>query len=1208
MTEDPKQNTPFVHLHTHSHYSMLDGMGKIPDLVAKAVADGQPALAITDHGAMYGAVEFYKECVGHGIKPIIGCEVYIAPRTLSDKVPRVDANSYHLILLAKNEKGYKNLIKLTTIAHLDGYYYKPRVDKKTLKEHAEGLVALSACIKGEIPSKALESIDKGQSTVREYLEIFPKEDFYLEVQHHPNLSNQDSANKLMFRLAEEFGLKVVATNDIHYINSLDADAQDALLCLQTGKMVDDSNRLSMMSDDYSLLSTEKMLENFHDHPEVITNTVEVVDKCNLTLKLGGMILPEFPIPEESTLDSYFKLLCRKGLNRIYGSKKLTDVEIEKLNGEEAKASDLYLPQEVWDRYTYELGVIEKMGYQGYFLIVADFVNWAKSQKIAVGPGRGSAVSSIVSYALNITELDPIRYDLLFERFLNPDRISMPDIDMDFADSRRGEVIEYVVRKYSADHVSQIITFGTMAARMAVRDVGRVLGMSYSEVDVIAKMIPFGRTLNQTFEEIPEFKTLVSADPRAKKLIDIARKLEGVARHASTHAAGVVITKDKLIEYLPIQKAAKGDISTVTQYSMGPIEDLGLMKMDFLGLSNLTIIQNALRIIRKTKEKEIDITNIPLDDGKTYKLLSRGDTIGVFQLESDGMQRYLKELKPSVFEDIIAMVALYRPGPMQWIDDFIARKHGRREIEYVHPLAKHALEKTYGVIVYQEQVMQIAKDMAGFSGGQADTLRKAMGKKIPELMKKVGKEFIAGAVKNGVSKKIAESLYTSLQDFAQYAFNKAHSACYAMIAYQTAYLKAHFPSEFMAALMTSEQNDLDKLAICIDECKRMGISVLPPAANESFEDFGVVRENGNVRFGLSAIKNVGAGVAEMIVEERKKNGKFANLENFVTRLDGKVINKKTLESLAMAGALDDIAERNQVLANLEKILTAGTSFQKNKNSGQVSLFAEEGGKEIAKIDLEDVPPADKKQRLAWEREFLGMYVSEHPMSDIIPQLAPYQLKKLAEITEEHEGEFLRVAGIITGVQEILTRKNNQRMAFIKVEDQTKNLEVLIFPKVLALDPSLYIIDKVIVVDGFVSNKDGELKILAEAVYPIEKDKTIREFQKRPNRKNGSSGFNGKGAPRSRNETKLTTHPPQLEEILVITIPKNADSTILTEIKEVLTTHPGKNPVIVRVPKNGEDLPDGSQGYKEMRTKSRVDSSPVVRRKLKEIVGNENILQQ
>ncbi len=1210
MSENDKQQPGFVHLHTHSHYSMLDGMGKIPDLVKKAKEQGAKSLALTDHGVMHGAVEFYEECTDADIKPIIGCEVYVAPRTLKDKVPRVDAHPYHLILLAKDMTGYKNLIQLTTQAHLDGYYYKPRVDKNLLKKYSKGLIASSACVQGEIPRKALESLEKGREAVKEYIDIFGKDNFCLEVQHHPSVEQQDKSNKLMFKLAEEFGLKVVATNDIHYVEKEDAEAQDALICLQTSRVMTDEGRMTMADDDYSMKSPKELLGEFPDHPEVLENTVKVADMCNLKLELGGIIIPDFPVPDGHTLHSYFLECCYLGLNKRYGKKPIKKEALTV--GAEPTPEQLQITNEIWERFKYEASVIEKMGYEGYLLIVSDFTVWSKEHGIAVGPGRGSGAGSIILYSLDITDLEPLRYGLLFERFLNPDRISMPDIDMDFADDRRHEVIEYVSKKYGRDHVAQIITFGTMAARMAIRDVGRVLSLSYSEVDIIAKLIPLGSSLEDALSSVSELKEIYNGDAKVKKCIDIAKRLEGVVRHASMHAAGVVISKNPLTEYVPLQEAQKGDISTVTQYSMDPIEHLGLLKFDFLGLTNLSIIQNTLRIIRKTQDQNIDILEIPIDDKKTYELLAEARTTGVFQLESDGMKRHLRDLKPNRFEDIIAMVALYRPGPMQFISSFVARKHGREKIVYPHPKAENALKETYGIVVYQEQLMQLATDMANFTGGQSDTLRKATGKKIKKLMIKIGKEFVEGCVKNNIDKSIADKLYDDMQDFAQYSFNKSHAACYGLIAYQTAYLKAHYPSEFMASLMTSAQDDLDKLAICIQECEEMKIKVLPPSINESFEEFGVVKESGNVRFGLSAIKNVGIQVAEEVVDERKSNGIYKDIEDFITRLGPKVINKKSMESMAMAGALDDLGERAELLYNMEKILAYAGSLQREKISGQDSLFGEEEVAKAAKLKFESVPPAEKKQRLAWERELLGMYISEHPLSDISHLIEPHRTKKLSEINQSLEDEFVRVSGIVTSIQKITTR-TNQKMLFARFEDLNANIEILVFPKLLAGTEELWVPDKILAIDGYINFKDGTPKILADVVQEIGEQKELLEFKKKPKRgKNGyksggnnggyqnvndnGGGYNNSAPPLPKEASTAYNFAPKT---LKITVPKGCDKSILVDLKEIFESNKGKSAVIINIPNNGH-------GYKEKTIKSKVEINPVLNKKLTALVGKENIV--
>ena len=1177
MSSDTDLKTQFVHLHVHSHYSMLDGMGKIPDLIAKAKNDGQPALALTDHGVMHGIIEFYEQCTKAGIKPILGIEIYVAPRSMKDRQPRVDSSAYHLILLAKNEIGYKNLMKLTSIAHLEGYYYKPRVDKETLKKHSEGLVVCSACVQGEIPRKSLESLDEGRKALKEYLEIFPKEDFYLEVQHHPNtVQEQKQVNKNIFKLAEEFGIKVVATNDPHYVDSSDNIAHDALICLQTGKLLADSNRMTMAGDDYSLLTHEQMAANFPDHPEVLKNTIEVARKCNVEIELGKFKFPEFPLPEGETYESHLRKLIDDRLPNIVD--EVTPV--------------------IKERIDYEFKVIKDKGYLGYFLIVQDFFRFAKENGIPTNT-RGSAAGCFISYALGITgkQLNPFDYNLPFERFLNPYRPSAPDIDADIADAGRDEIIRYVSNKYGQTHVAQIITFGTMAARMAVRDVGRVLGMSYSEVDMIAKLIPpLKTTLDKALKEVAELKNLYDSDPRVKQCVDIARRLEGVVRHASVHAAGVVIAPDEITNYTPVMMDAKGE-RLITQYEMHAVgeDGVGLIKMDFLGLANLSIIQNVLKIVNKTREIKIILDEIPLDDKKTFDLLSRGETIGVFQLESEGMRKNIKELRPTTILDIMAMVALYRPGPMAFIPEYVARKHNPSKIRYADPRLESVLKQSLGLIVYQDDVLMIAIELAGYNWEEVDKFRKAIGKKIAKDMAAQKDKFFRQIIERGMSEVTTNELWNQIETFAGYGFNKAHAASYALVAYQTAYLKSNFPPEYMSALMTSNKDDLDKLAMEIDECKRMGIEVLPPSINESFVDFGVVKETGNVRFGLSAIKHVGAAVAEEIVEDRKTGGKYSDVADFLSRLGSKVINKKSLEALAMAGAMDDLAERNELIFNMDRMLAFAANIKKNKDSKQSSLFAEDVV-ETAKIEFEATPPAEKKQRLSWERELLGMYISEHPLSEIAPVIAPYQQKKIIEITQEMENQFVRIAGIITNVQEITTRKNNQKMAFIKVEDQTKNVEVLVFPKVFTVTPDLFTVDKVVIVDGFVSNKDGELKILAEEIYPI--DEKIPKFEQRDKKKvwGNKNSFNG-GDNKSSSEPK--SPPIEIKpETLIITIPRGSEPSVLKDIKVVIACHPGNSPVTMKVPKNGE-------GWEEIKIKNRIDLSPVVKRKLKEIVGKENI---
>lgn len=1124
-----KTKTEFVHLHVHTHYSLLDGMGKIPEYLEKAKQLEMPALAITDHGVMYGAIEFYKEAIKRNIKPIIGCECYIAPRKLTDKTGKIDTKPYHIVLLAKNMTGYKNLLRLVTKAHLEGYYYKPRIDKELLRKHAEGLIGLSACLQGEVATH-LKNVNKesAKKAALEYAEIFGKDDFYLELQDHPDLPEQKLANEGLIKLAKETGIQLVVTNDVHYVNLDDSDAQDVLICVQTGKLVSDEDRMKMSTDN-SMRDPEELAKAFAHVPEALENTVKIAEKCNLELDLGGIIIPDFTVPEGFTLKSYLEKLVREGLKNRY--KEIT--------------------QEIKDRVKFELSVIERMGYEGYFLIVADYVNWAKDNGIVVGPGRGSGAGSIVAYALKIVDIDPIKYDLLFERFLNPDRISMPDFDIDFADDRRHEVIQHVTEKYGKDHVAQIITFGTMAARNAIRDVGRVLGISYAEVDRIAKSVPEKMNLTEALTESTELAAIARESDEYKKLLSLATKLEGVARHSSTHAAGVVISKEPLVEYAPLQKAVRGEISWQTQYEMHAIEDLGLLKMDFLGLSNLTIIKNAMRIIRKIHGEEIDIYNIPMDDKKTFSLLAKGETTGVFQLESSGMKRYIKELKPTVFEDIIAMVALYRPGPMQFIDDFIARKHGKKNIHYDHPLMENALKNTYGIIVYQEQVMQMSKDMAGFTGGQADTLRKAMGKKIKDLMIKVGEDFIGGCAKNGVDKKIAENLYKQMQDFAQYAFNKSHAACYALIAYWTAYLKSYYPNAFMAALLTSDYGNIDRIAIEIAECQRMKIEVLPPDVNESFAEFGVVKDTGKIRFGLSAVKNVGTGVIEAILEAREKDGKFTTIEDFAKRVNAGELNKKVLESLIKCGAFDSIlADRALLLENMERILTFSSQSQGHAANGQIDLF---GGSGIDLPPLRLEKPEQKittKEKLNWEKELLGIYISEHPTREYQESLMRSGAKSMVEISEELTGKNITIGGVITNIQKIQTR-TKETMYFIMFEDSTGQAELIVFPKTIKQYPDLWQVGKILLVYGKVNTKDNQVKIICERAKELEgkvEDVDIKIT-----------------------DPLITQSVKQDNTGLVhVFIPRGIGTETLNDIKFKLASNKGDTPVVVYVP-NGATGP-------------------------------------
>ncbi|MFH1780833.1 MAG: DNA polymerase III subunit alpha, partial [Candidatus Nealsonbacteria bacterium] len=948
----------FTHLHVHTHYSLLDGLPKIDELLDYVKECGMDSVAITDHGVLYGAVEFFKKAAAKGIKPIIGCEVYVALESMTQMRPGIDSARHHLILLVKNEQGYQNLVKLITKAHLEGFYYRPRIDEDLLQKYSEGLIGLSGCIQGKIPRLILNhEIKKAEETALKYQEIFGKDNFYLELQRHYNIPEQEKVNKELLAISKKTGVPLVATNDSHYLKPDDAEAQDILMLINTGADLNDPERLSMKMDDFSLKSPQKMAEEFKDIPEAIENTQKIADLCNFQFELGKTKLPYFPVPDSKDPDDYLRELCLGRLPMRYPNPDQT----------------------VTERLEFELKVIKQTGFAPYFLIVQDFVNWAKSQRIVVGPGRGSAAGSLVSYCLRITNVDPLKHNLFFERFLNPERISLPDIDLDFADRRRDEVIEYVAQKYGRDKVAQIITFGTMAARAVIRDVGRALEYPYLFCDKMAKMIPFSFTLNDALSKIKEFKDLYETDEQAKRLIDIGKKLEGVARHASTHACGVVIAKDALDSIVPLQHPTQNEQNIVTQYEMHAIEDLGLLKMDFLGLKNLTIIEDTLARIYKVQNKSIDIENLPEGDKKVYKLLRQGDTVGVFQLESDGMRRYLKQLKPSEFEDIIAMIALYRPGPMELIPDYIARKHGKQKTEYLHPKLEAILKNTHGICIYQEQLMQIARELAGFTLSEADILRKAVGKKIKELLEAQEEKMVHGMIKNGIKENIAKQIWEWMLPFARYGFNRSHSASYATISYQTAWLKTNYPVEFMSAVLTSEKADVERIAVLIEECKKMNIEVLPPDVNESFMNFGVVPQKNQIRFGLLAIKNVGINAVEAILEERKASGRYQSIQDFVSRIASsnasRNLNKKSMESLIMAGVFDSLEERNKLLSNLDKLLEHSREIQKNKNNGQKGLFDLPTGRQAAigniffDIRLANASLASSHDKLTWEKELL-----------------------------------------------------------------------------------------------------------------------------------------------------------------------------------------------------------------------------------------------
>ena len=1102
----------FVHLHVHSHFSLLNALPKVDDLIAEAKKYGMTSLALTDTSNMYGAVEFYVHAKDAGIKAIIGVELYVVKDHTSKTSSPDDRPRNTIVLLAKNERGYLNLLQLISIGQLDGFYYKARVDKALLKKYGEGLIALSGNMTGEIPANLIyDNYEAAKAIALDYQTIFGEGNFYLELGPNVDFESQAAVNAGLRQMNEETGIPLVAAADSFYLRPEDRDTHDILLCIQNNWTVNQENRPRMTHLDLSFRSPQEMEELFKDYPGAIENTKKIADACNVKIRLGETQLPHFDVPEGKTDETYLLELCEEGLIRRYGEGTI--------------------PASHRERMDFELDVIKKTGFASYFLIVQDFVNWAKLNGIVVGPGRGSAAGSLVAYLTGITNIDPIKYDLLFERFLNPERISMPDVDMDFADDRRDDVLEYVRERFGRDHVAQIITFGTMAAKAAIRDTGRALGFPYSFCDQISKLIPMFTSLSKAVEEVPDLKTLYEGNADAKRIIDTARKLEGNARHASVHACGVVITKDPVTAYSPLQKVAGHGDSAVTQYAssskLSAVEKIGLLKMDFLGLKNLTIIQNTVRIIRAldkfpdlaerigidpvTGSASDVMDHIPLDDEKTYTLLQEARTTGVFQLESNGMKRYLKQLKPTVFEDIIAMVALYRPGPMDYIPDFIDGKHGRKEIKYLHPKLEPILRNTYGVAVYQEQLMQIGRDLAGFSLGEADVLRKAVGKKIKELVAEQREKFIIRCIENGIQKKIAEKVFAFIEPFAGYGFNRSHAACYALVGYQTAFLKAHYPAEFMAALLTSDQSDTDRIAIEVEESRQIGVEVLAPDVNESFEEFAVIHgEDGHdrIRFGLNAVKTVGKPAALEIVRVRKEHGSYKTLESLLENVRSKDLNKKSLEALAKVGALDAFGERNMLLSNIDAILSFSKNIDKIKDSHQDSLF---GGLSLDKPTIRFVPPArpsTKKERLAWEKELIGLYISDHPVSDYDDYLKEVATP-VASIEKLADGATVRLGGVVATSKKILS-KNGQPMYFVGIEDLTGRIEVLVFPRVAAETETLWAEDGIIVVEGKVNRRDGSTKVMAESGQKLDEAevdryrslKFTREKNRKPERQNGS----------------------------------------------------------------------------------------------------------
>ncbi len=1053
----------FTHLHVHTEYSLLDGMCRIPQLVSRAKKLGMDSLAITDHGVMYGAIAFYLAAREVGIKPIIGCEAYLAPTSrLSRDVG--DKNNYHLVLLAKDQTGYRNLIQLITRAHLEGFYYKPRIDKELLEQYHHGLIALSGCVSGEVPRLTREGrLQEAKQAALWYKQTFG--DFYLEIMRHP-IPELEQINQGLISMSSELDIPMVATNDVHYINQEDASAHDLLLCIGTNSSIYDDKRMKMPGDFFYLKSPQEMAELYRDIPQALENTGRIAEQCNLELEFGRLYLPDVELPEGKTADLFLADLCYQGLPQYY-------------------------PQptpEIKKRLDYELEVIKQTQFANYFLVVWDIISFAKKQNIMFGV-RGSAAASIVLHCLGITEIDPIENKLVFERFLNLERQEMPDIDLDFEDDRRDEVIAYVSQKYGPDHVAQIITFGTLGARAAIRDVGRALGMPYSDVDRVARLIPAAPsiTLARALDENAELKNIYDEDAVVRNLVDSARRLEGVARHASTHAAGVVISKEPLIGYVPLQAISKGNGQGVvmTQFAMEDIARIGLLKMDLLGLANLTILGKAREIISQNRGVDIDLHHIPMDDAKTFELLSSGETVGVFQLEGAGMRRYIKELKPTTFSDIAAMVALYRPGPMEHIPTFIKAKHGIEPIRYPHPTLASILEETYGVIVYQEQVLFIVQALAGYSLGQADIFRKAMGKKIPEVMKKERRSFTTGAKKNGFSAEVAAEVFALIEPFAGYAFNKAHATSYALIAYQTAYLKANYPAEYITAFLITHAGQLEKVASAVAECRRLGITVLPPDINRSQASFSIEGDNeGNapaIHFGLTTIKNVGYGAVEPIIAQRNKGGEFKSIEDLCRRCDLRGVNRRVIESLIKVGALDCLGSRGTLLHNISRILSLAQREQYLRETGQSTMFdlwGEAMPVPMPSLDLEEAD-ISTKEKLGWERELMGVYLSEHPFSSFATKVASENTTLCGQIDAELAGQTVVVAGMVASVRYLFTR-DRRPFASAVLEDLDGRIEVMVWPKVYADTRELWQEGNILLVEGKVRLRDERVQLNCDYV--------------------------------------------------------------------------------------------------------------------------------
>lgn len=1168
----------FVHLHAHSHYSLLEALPSPKALVKRAKEQGMTAIALTDNGALYGAVEFYQAAQAEGIKPIIGLDAYVALDKMTDRRARVDDRPNRLVLLVKNDIGYRNLLKISTTGFLEGFYYKPRIDKDFLAAHKEGLIALSGGMRGEV-AKFLEqdNYPEAEKVARYYAELFGPDNFYLELIHQPDSDQQTDINERIIELSKVTGIPLVAARPIHYLDPDDSDGYDAQLCIMRGRTLEDFRRTNTEELDLSFGTPEAILEHFKDHPEACENTRKIADMIDFKMELGMSYLPKFPVPGGKSDDEYLHDLSLTGLKKRYGE---------------------VLPPEVTERFEFEYSVIAKMGYSSYFIIVQDFVNFAKEKGILVGPGRGSAAGSIIAYALSITDLDPLRYGLLFERFLNPDRVSMPDIDMDFADSRRSEVLQYIRDKYGEDRVAGIITFGTMKPKAAVRDAARVLGLSFAEADIISKAIPEpvqGRhtPLKVARAEHPELIELLTSNPMAREVVNLAIKIEGNPRHTSQHACGFVIGDIPLVERAPLQEGQREDTKFIVQYSLNSSESVGLVKMDFLGLSNLTVIQDALDIIEAVRGIRVNSETIPLDDAETFALLGRGDTTGVFQLESDGMKRYIRDLKPTEFEDIVAMVSLYRPGPLSagMVPQYINRKNGREKVVYDHPLMEPILKETYGVTVYQEQLMKISRALGGFTAGQADTLRKAMGKKRREVLDKLKDDFVNGCEKNNVSRKIAEKIWHDWEGFADYAFNKSHAACYAMISYRTAYLKAHYPAEFMAALMNSDIAIIERISIEVEECNRLGHQVLPPDVNESYPGFSVVPETGFIRWGLGAIKNFGFEAGKAIQQERKAHGEYKDLSDFLSRLDSKVLNKKNLEALIKSGALDCFNDRGTLLANLDQILKFNRQVRKEQNQNQLSMFDLGGTMAQETLRLAEGSSIARSELLNFEYEMLGLYVSSHPTQLFTPvmreKLTP--ARALADLAED---SMVRVGGVITEVKRILTKAKQQPMAFVRLDDWMGPLEAVVFPKTYAIVKDNLIPSTYVVITGKVSHRERgdemEHSVLVDKMLTFTEEQipTVEHMLN-----NGSWYEEGIPKPKDAVESQRG---------VIITVPPDPKPEIIQQLRTIFKENPGREKVYLSVQSGGRD--------RQIMTEYSIEPTGRIMQKIADIVGFDHVRRQ